>query len=286
MKLCFVARRSIYRYFTEYMDAVFYWFNQCSVQSQLIFDEDPKLYELIDSMDYIINVQMLLLDIQKVKNPFQKIIIFNTEQNTRKNSVYLEHVLELIKIGFKVMDYHFGNIKLMNEITEFKYKDKIFYLPALYNPNDKHLYNSLKTKDMCFVGTITEYRSKFLNKLSKKFNIDVIEDFGQIRDKKMSDYRIILNLHADVEYQVFETIRCYRCVFNKILVVSQQKKYKENSPIENFCYFTSDENLEKTLELVLNNYEMIMDQKYKNHDKAFFMDWSKNKMLEFIQSLF
>jgi hypothetical protein len=281
MKICFVARRSIYRYFLEYLDAIIYWMKESDMICDLFFQEDESLYQKIESYDFIINVQTLLLDVNKIKNVFKRVIIFNTEQNTR-NTYYLEHILNMMKMGFKIMDYHLGNIELMNKMTNHQYKDKILYLPPLYCPDDK-LYESKKSKDICFVGTLTDYRQKLLKRLGKRFNIDTIQDFGEIRDKNMSKYKILLNLHADPDYQVFETIRCYRCVFNKILVISQQKLIKENSEIESFCYFSNDDNLERTIDLILSNYDKIISEKYKNIDIDYFRDWSKKKMENFIK---
>lgn len=283
MKICFVTRRSIYRYFLEYLDAIIYWMKQSEIICDLFFVEDISLYQKVETYDYIINVQTLLLDINKIKNVYDRVIIFNTEQNTR-NTYYLEHVLSMLKMGFTLMDYHLGNIELMNKMTNYQYKDKILYLPPLYCPDDK-LYHPIKTKDICFVGTLTDYRQKMLKRLEKRFKIDVIQDFGEIRDKKISEYKIILNLHADLDYQVFETIRCYRCVFNKILVISQQKLVKENSEIESFCYFSNDDNLERTIDLILCNYDKIISEKYKNKDIDYFREWSKKKIENFLLSM-
>jgi hypothetical protein len=284
MIISFIAKKNIYHYFVEYIISIFYWFEKFEISCNLIYTDDPEIYQKIEKSDYIICIQILHLDINKIKDGKKRIIIFNTEQNSRKTAYY-EHILDALNSGYTIMDYHLGNIDYINHETNNLYKNKILYLPYLYCPKDQILLNSKKSKDVCFVGTITEDRLKMIEQLKKSFSIDVIQDFGESRDLKMSKYKIILNLNADPTYQVFETIRCYRCVFNKILVVSQQKEYKENNEIDSLCYFSSDENIPQTIKLLLDHYDKIILNKYKNKSNEFFKNWSMDQMEKFIHSL-
>jgi hypothetical protein len=283
-KISIVARRNIYHYFVEYIESILYWFDKYDIKSKLVFEDEGDLYEKIEDSNFIICVQLLLLDTNKVRDNIKRIIILNLEQNTRK-TYYYQHVLNLLQKGYLILDYHLGNIDFMNKETNGLYQKQILYLPYLYCSKDKILSKKKRSKDVCFVGTITQYRYDLLNELRKEVNVDVITNFGDQRDNILSDYKIILNLHADESYQVFETIRCYRCIFNHILVISEDKKYKENNMIDELCIFSDRKNIVSTIKNTLVNYHKISKEKFNGNKDKVFISWSEDKMKIFLERL-
>ena len=284
MKISIVATRNLYHYFVEYIESIFYWLDKYDIQHDIIFHDDGSLYEKIDKSDFIICIQMLLLESSKVSNILKRVMIFNTEQNTRK-TYYYQHILSLLQNGYHILDYHLGNIEFMNTETKGVYEKQIFYLPYLYCSADKILLKKKRIKDVCFIGTITQYRYDLINEIRKEVNVDVIRDFGDRRDQILSDYKIILNLNADETYQVFETIRCYRCVFNHILVISEEKKYKENNMIDDMCIFSDRKNLVSLIKSTLENYNKTMKEKYSGNKDKEFISWSEEKFKLFLEQL-
>ena len=281
MFISIIARRDIYYYFVEYIQSILYWFDKYEIQHDIIFHDDPKIYEKIEKSDLNICIQMLLVDEHKVTNPKKRLMIFNTEQYTRK-TYYYNHILNLLLNGYYILDYQSGNMLFMNNETNGKFESQIFYLPYLYCSVDKILMKKKRTKDVCFVGTVTQYRYDILNELRKEINIDIINDFGDRRDNRLSEYKIILNLSADPSYQVFETIRCYRCIFNKILVVSDEKLYKENNKIDSMVIFSDTSKLLETLKYTLENYNKILKEKYEVKESEF-ISWSDGYFKNFIK---
>ena len=283
MFICIVAQRNIYHYFVEYIHSILYWFDKYDIQHDIIFHDDPKIYEKIEKADLNICIQMLLLDDQKVTNPKKRIMIFNTEQYTRK-TYYYNHILSLLNNGYNILDYQSGNMLFMNKETNGKFDSQMFYLPYLYCNVDKILMKKKRTKDICFVGTVTQYRYDILNELRKEIQIDILNDFGDRRDNRLSDYKIVLNLSADPSYQVFETIRCYRCIFNKILVVSDEKLYKENNKIDSMCMFVDKSKLLEMLKYTLENYNKILKEKYDLKENEF-ISWSDEQFKNFLEKV-
>lgn len=283
-KISIVARRNIYHYFVEYIESIIYWFDKYDIKNKLVFDDDKDLYQKIDDSDFIISVQLLLLDSVKVRDIMKRVIILNLEQNTRK-TYYYQHILNLIQRGYFIVDYHLGNIDFMNKETNGVYEKQILYLPYLYCSRDKILSKKKRSKDVCFVGTVTQYRYNLLNEIRKDVNVDVITNFGDQRDNILSDYKIILNLHADESYQVFETIRCYRCIFNHILVISEDKKYKENNIVDEMCIFSDRKDIVSRIKNTLENYHKISKEKYDGNKDKEFISWSEDKMRGFIERL-
>jgi hypothetical protein len=283
MLISVVADRRIYHYFEEYIESIFYWMKKKDIQTHLIFTEDADLYGKIDSSNYIFCLQTLNIHIDKIKDPLKRILVINTEQNTRKTQYY-NHILNLLHNGLKIMDYHLGNIEFINKETNNQFINQIFYLPYLYCSNDKVLLKKKRTKDVCFVGLLTPYRYQIIEQISKKIKIDNIGFFGAHRDNILSNYKILLNLSADPSYQVFETIRCYRLVFNKIIVISEEKEIKENNIVDSCIIFAKKEDLQNTLDYVLKNYDKVLKEKYDGKDKDF-MEWSEKNFNEFMKKL-
>jgi hypothetical protein len=284
LKISIVAEQKYYHYFVEYINSIFYWFTKYEIGHQLLFSHDSELYQKLEKSDLIICVQMLLIDAGKIDGAKKRIMILNTEQNTRKNYFY-QNILNLLESGYNILDYHVGNMEFMNRETNGIFEKQMFYLPYLYCSRDKILFKKKRKKDICFIGTLTQYRYDFLNELAKEVKIDVINDFGDRRDEILSDYKIILNLTAFENYQVFETIRCYRCIFNEILVVSEEKEYKENNFVNDMCIFSDRKNLCKTLKDVLNHYDEMIKERYCGGKEKDFISWSDERFREFLEHL-
>jgi hypothetical protein len=201
------------------------------------------------------------------------VIVLNTEQNSRK-TVYYHQLLDVLQKGFKVLDFHKGNMDCLNQHTNHVYQKQLLYLPCLYNPEDTILDQPF-TKKICFIGTMTDYRKKILS--SFPF-VDVIQEFGEPRDQKLGQYKILLNLSANENYQVFETIRCYRCLYHGIQVISQEKKWKDQTPIENLVHFTSDQDL-------LSTIQNLSSKSFPKLDPSIFHSWSLLYIQTFIKEI-
>lgn len=194
----------------------------------------------------------LLINVEEYDKRF---FIFNTEQLTRPNM--LQQILNLnIKINY--IDYSFSNIEIINN------KKNIFYLPYMVNKNE--ILNIQKTKDVCFIGAVSPYRTKIINMLKKKgTNVDIIDGWEKERDLKLFSYKILLNIHYILEYKVFEQLRCNRCIMNKMIVISE-KNADTYFEMKEHLIETEYENLVSTVIYVLSNYEMVYQNLFKNFD--------------------
>ena len=68
-------------------------------------------------------------------------------------------------------------------------------------------------------------------------------------------HKIILNISAAEDYNIFETIRCNRCLFNKMIIISEEKYKKELIDYANHILFTKIEDIPHLANKVLLNYE-------------------------------
>jgi len=184
-----------------------------------------------------------------------------------------------------IIDYSTENIKILKNYDK---NVKIFHLPYLYNVNE-NFYNPLITKpyDVGLISTKSgllnsERRTYIYNKLSKLVKVNLIGGFGEIRDKELSKCKILINIHFKPTYKILETFRCYRCIYNKMLIVSEDQGYPNTYYLDKYIIFDKFENIiQKTLH-VLNNYDFYYKTVFNDFDLEFIHNNCKKIAEKFI----
>ena len=97
--------------------------------------------------------------------------------------------------------------------------------------------------------------------------IDIIHGLIKERDLRLFQYKILLNIHFDSTYKVFEEIRCNRCIFHKMLVISETSIYEEYNPLLKHMIVTPYDNFVEKVKDVLRNYERYYDECFKEYDE-------------------
>ena len=227
-----------------------------------------KLIEISEKdTDYIFIVltsrYMKNYNLHKFNN--KKIFILNTEQLSVKKN--LNHILNLKKQGFQIIDYSKENII---------YNKDSYYLP--YQVNNKEIYNYEKKNDVCYIGhPFGNYRLDLLNEIKKKIKIDIIgqntdpklinmwgNKWGFERDNLSFRYKILVNIHHNEHFLINEQMRINRCIFNKVIVISESGINNDLLHLQKYIIFVKYENLlDKVLE-VLDNYEYYYNKIYND----------------------
>jgi hypothetical protein len=140
-------------------------------------------------------------------------ILFNTEQLTRPDVVDFYKNQKDNPIIYEIWDYSKSNIFLLNQlgITNTKFIPlKIWpsYQKQLVSYNSTNTYNF----DIGFVGWVHgEKRTNILQKIiDSGISIDIIQDlYGEQRDQRLAKCRMILNIHFNENYKIFEQYRCF-----------------------------------------------------------------------------
>lgn len=117
------------------------------------------------------------------------------------------------------------NLEILKKALPERYHSKLEWHPVSVRVPD--LYQdwrrAFKDFDLAFVGTVTPRRKRILQTLSDRgISIHVIQSFGfheTIRECLGS--RAILNVHADDDYQIFETARCSVWLDSDVPVLSE-----------------------------------------------------------------
>lgn len=116
---------------------------------------------------------------------------------------------------------------------------------------------SPKHYDVIFVGTMTARRRHVLDRLkNQKPPLRVLEldnVFGVARNRLLAQSRLLLNIHADTDYMVFEEIRCAPAIYNGMPVVSEVALFDVQHPLFQHVHFATYDSLVDTVLNVLKN---------------------------------
>jgi hypothetical protein len=238
MKKYIIVDNKNLHYFIEYINS----FNQY-LECDIINYQNSNFYSIINNENNILFfIQKINIPIHNIKS---KIFVINTEQLSHNR--YINFLIKYSKSNINILDYSKENIDIFNNKY---YLNNIYYLPYIYNKNE--ILNIEKINDICCIYSSNKYRLNIINKIK---NIKYIDAFYEERDKILFSYKILINISYNLEYKIFEVIRCYRCLFNKMIIISDHK-YNENLiDYKKHILFTDYENIPILAEKVLNNYE-------------------------------
>jgi hypothetical protein len=192
-----------------------------------------KNIEIIDNINVIdyestyIFIQFLPFISPEILNKL-KYYVLNTEQLSRFESINIINNY-FLDYNISLIDYSRGNIQCLQNgsskssttISEAEFiqknNSKVHYLPYMVNKNE--IYNYEKIYDIAVIGCWNdEYRQNITNNIS---NIHIIEGFGIERDEQLFKHKILLNIHYNKNFKIFEQMRCNRCIFNKMIVITE-----------------------------------------------------------------
>ena len=186
------------------------------------------------------------------------VYLINTEQLC--DAKKLQELYNATNKKINIIDYSFCNLQYYNAIQY----NKKYYLP--YQINYKEHLDIRKTHDICLIGDdIPKNRQNILDILKlKNINVDIISGFGKYRDSQLFKYKILLNIGYFDFYKTFEHIRCDRCVYNKMIVISDTKHYTEDNYLKDYIIFDEYNNIPNTVYNVLHNYDYYYQLLFSN----------------------
>lgn len=270
----FYCKNTVYKFFREYIESLLL------ENDQIILYEDNEHIEILDDnisnifISYIPNLNYI-----KFKNIYNNTInlfYLNTEQLTRDDiKCFIDiNLRKLIKISnsidnlkINILDYSLQNIKLFNElaiIKEYNLTD-IYYIPYQYNEKEinklRNLTNNVKKEyEFSFCGQLSDYRMTPINKIINSNNsINIIRSWYNERDLEICKAKVLLNIHYNKNYNIYESIRCDRWIFSGNLVLTEDSYDNDSNDLKKFMITTEYENLPLLADKIIKNLNL-----YKN----------------------
>jgi hypothetical protein len=190
--------------------------------------------------------------------------LLNTEQLARADMKL--DIIQCLKPNTKILDYSLANIECMKNHNNFG-KIEMAYLPYQINP--KEIYNYPKIHNVCMIGYSSPRRSLIMNEIKLLPNSNVITGFGRTRDDLVFRHKILVNIHFDENYKIFEQIRCNRCVFNKMIVITEHSyddDMAQKHELSDFIISVPYSEVMNKVRDVLANYDFYYHKLFDNFD--------------------
>jgi hypothetical protein len=194
-----------------------------------------------------------------ITNHHQHIHLLNTEQSTRPVwSLMIQHYT---KYGIKIFDYDFY------QATMYSSDPIRSYLPYQITENEnKYLTELIKNSPkyynvaICSVNQ-SKRRANIYNQLQQR-GLKVIDVSGwkDKRDSKIAESQILVNIHYDTDYQIFEHFRCDRWVLTGMLVVSETSLSDDSIDYKNLLIIESYQNIVDKIVAIVANYQTYYPQ--------------------------
>lgn len=191
----------------------------------IIYNPNKKIFlEIENFLKYYYNEIDLPICIYKSLD-IGKHILYNTEQLTRPD--VLEFAVSQKKNYdiVEIWDYSESNIELWNSIGIYNTR---YVPPKIWPEYQKTILGYNKTNeylfDIGFCGWVHgDRRVKALSKIAESgLNIKIIDGlYGDSRDSLLANCKILLNIHFDHNYRIFEKIRCFPWLDTGKIVVSE-----------------------------------------------------------------
>jgi len=265
LKYIFFCNSESYVYFIEYYQSLIKYFTnyELCLFNNYNNNENNVIGECFRKEFYNKTVFIFLLyipecvKIRLCRSMDNRIFLLNTEQLNRLEQ-YNRISPELSR--YSVLDYSQVNLKILNS------PERTFLLPYCINRDE--IYNYDKIYDVAQCGVADVYRQYIIDQVqNRNIKITNVIGWGQSRDDVLFRSKILLNIHFNETYKVFEEIRCNRCIFNKMIVISEESLMPDDYILKDFVILCKYEELVDKVEYVLTHYEEIYHQLYSNFDE-------------------
>lgn len=250
----FVCNPSILNYFSDYIESV-----RNSVENTRILDVSDAT--MLNSTDIYIFCQSIPAQIIAFRDRLN-LVLLNTEQLPAKNivGVNIEYIENLSNYNIPIIDYD----KFQCSLTKSKLH---MYLPYQWYSTEQDYLTSIVQQtppqyDVAVCGEMSKRRHLIISELERRgISVLNVKGWNSIRDERIAQARILLNIHYADSYVIFEHLRCDRWALAGMIVVSEQSLSDDILDIKPLLILSSYDKLADTVSHVLGKYSDI----YANH---------------------
>jgi hypothetical protein len=239
-KIYIICAIGIYHYIEDYVLSF-----KNEYMEIILFNEIKDIPPLTHSNIYVFIQSFSDQLLSTIDNTYHNIYLLNIEQLSI--SCRINYIHSLPK-NIKILDYSRAN---MMYHTDYSKK----FLP--YQINYDEIYNFPKERDICIMATESPRRNHIINDLIQRgYNIDIISGWRKERDERLFRYKILINISYNSGYKIYEALRCDRCIYNKMIVISEKKEGMDLYNLKDYMIFEDYETIVNKAIDVLHNYEL------------------------------
>ena len=164
--------------------------------------------------------------------------------NLPKNVFVLNMEQMSIQMRYNIVNqFYTGSYNLLDySFAHQTYFPNAQILPYCYNEKEistlKSYFTGEYKYDICMIGCNSVARWNIFTELSRK-GVKMVnaEGWSEDRDRKVAESKILLNLHFQDNYQIYEHLRCDRWMFTGKLIISEKSHNSDKLLVENVYFY-------------------------------------------------
>jgi hypothetical protein len=269
MNLLLICRNNIKPWMVEYLMSCMHNFGSTYKTSELRWVDTYDCFITCTANTDVVFVQSGPSERLYTALSCANIYILNTEQTTQISTTtpvnfnFAGILTQMRHKDIGCIDYSAVNLRKIRQHVPSLRNSKLW--PYLPNPEECCSFEP-KSKDVAFIGCLSSRRQLTIDLLRQAgVSVTVITEWGAVRDNHLWQHKVLVNIHFADNYQVFEEIRCNRCLFNQMLIVSEDSLLDEEHPVKEFVFFRPYMELVAQIQFLLQHYDVIHRNLYSNN---------------------
>lgn len=240
-------------YGNDILTKIKYTKNNVIILYKCFFDDNDVLFLKKQSHKiYFLNVEQLTILVDNNLSQLEKEI----------KDFLIKSIKFISKHNISLIDYSYENKKLWND--KYHINNVIVLEPCL---NNYMIYDKSKTIDFISLFNHISYRHNFLNSYLKDLEIKSFSGYYCNKRRQLfSESKILLNIHAGVNYKICELFRIYEAISHKIIIISQNGFNNNLISLNKFIIFSEDNNYNDVCKNTIKNYNNIYSNLYENEN--------------------
>lgn len=267
-RLYIVAQKNAYRAFEDYYESLRNMIRKLCETKVVIYDIESDIPLPTSDEDIYLFLSCITPKFYKlrIEGKHQHIYMINTEQSTRPIwSMIIKHYTNK---GLTIFDYDKYQTEFAKNMVSGA---RICYLPYQITKSETERLTSLimksnKLYDVAFCSTNNSKKRTSLYKRLENRGLKLTNIYGwkDGRDHRIAQAKILVNVHYNEDYHIFEHLRCDRWILSGMLVVSEDSLSDELMDCKDLMIITKFEDMvDKIIEVIINYdyyYSQYLDQ--------------------------
>lgn len=172
--------------------------------------------------------------------------LINTKQATRPD------ILKIIGDVRNIYDYSEENIEILRKL-----KPEVHYLHVPYIRNPKEITCFPKTKWFAMINNNCDRRFKMVSMMDSFADVTSVIGWNNMRDNLLFEHKILINVHFHEDYIVTEQLEINRCVYNKMIVISETSKHQDKLALKDKIIFCDYDDIPRVAKEVMRDYRSV-----------------------------
>lgn len=244
-KFAIICPIDAYRYFSEYINGLA---TQLGMNTNIIQYSRHQNFNLLNSDTFYFFCQVVPSIAQNAPN----VCLINFEQLSRSD--WANRIKLFLQTGHFVLDYD------LKQSLTFDHPNHCYCPYQCVDTETQQLVTLVnqepKQYDVVDCGTGSTRRARIIQQLRMhKISVKQLNGWGLERDRQIANAKILLNVHFNTDYNIFEHLRCDRWILAGMIVVSENSRSDKLLDLSELVILVPYDQIVNTIIEILKNYQ-------------------------------